>query len=146
MSLITDLKNKIKDHLDALKTATTLGTVIVDDFKTPPGGLFKNIANYPAAILGTPAIESDYETNRDNLRTHVFEILVVQKAENVASATAIEDLIETVLNRFDDDPTLGSKAVGGVLAATAAEQVTTADGSFIYFVVTIRARGIYTRA
>ena len=143
MSTISDIKNQIKGHLDTLKTAGTLGSVIVDDFKTEIGGLGKNIASYPAAILGAPSIESGYETNRDNMRTFNFEILVIQKGENVNSATAIEDLMETILNAFDNDPTLGGKANGAVEpAATTPEPVTTQDGTFIIFTIAIKARAV----
>lgn len=147
MSQIANIKTAIKTRLDALKTANTLGTVIVDDFKTnPAGGLYKNIATYPAAVLGLPSITAEYETNRDNMRTHSFEIMVIQKGENVSqsSTTSIEDLMEAVLNAFDNDYTLGGTCDGATLAAGSPEQVVTEDGSFIIFSVVINARATYS--
>lgn len=143
MSAVGDIKAAIKTHLDALKTAGTLGTVLVDDFKSSFEGLYKNIATYPGAILGSPSTEADYETNRDNLRTYSFDILIVQKGENVSSSGAIEDLMEAIMNEFDNDYTLGGKAVAAVAAAAAPEPIVTPDGSFILFTVTLRARTLY---
>lgn len=144
MSTIGTIKTAVKTHLDALKTAGTLGQVIVDDFKTNPlGGLYKNISAYPAAIVGTPGITSGYETNRDNLRSYTFEILVIFKGENVSSITAIEDTIELVLNRFDNDPTLGGAANGATTAASSPEQIITEDGTFILFAISLTARATY---
>lgn len=145
MSKIGDIKTAIKTRLDALKTASKLGTVIVDDFKTSPvGGLYKNIATYPAAILGLPSITAEYETNRDNMRTHSFEILFVFKGENVSSSTIIEDLMEEVLNAFDNDYTLGGTCDGATFAAGSPEQVVSEEGSFIIFSVVINARATYS--
>lgn len=144
-SLISTLKAAIKGNLDTLKQAGTLGTVVVDDFKTDPLGIDKNIGEYPAAILGPASVESAYETNRDNLRTHTFEILVIEKGENVSRDGVIEDLMQSILDIFDNDPTLGGLAVGAVEPATSSPtMVPTEDGSFIIFSVSLRVRGLVT--
>ena len=144
---ITTIKNAVKTKLDTLKTAGTLGTVIVDDFKTDPTiGLKHNIAAYPAAIMASPSVESAYETNMDNLRTHIFEIVIVQKGENISTTSNIEELMEALLNAFDNDPTLGGAANGAVdPVVSSPEPVTTVDGTFIVFTVTIKARALFTR-
>lgn len=145
MSTIGIIKTAVKTHLDTLKTAGTLGQVIVDDFKTNPlGGLYKNISAFPAAIVSTPGIASEYETNRDNLRAYTFEILVIFKGENVSSITSVEDTMESLLNAFDNDPTLGGAANGAVSAASSPEQIITDDGSFILFAITLTAKATYT--
>lgn len=143
---IGTIKSKIKLHLDALKTASVLGSVIEDDFKTDPiGGLGKNVSAWPAAILGAPSIDSQYETNRDNLRTYNFEVLFILKGENISGVSVVEDLMETVLNEFDNDPTLGGVANGAVEpTASTPSPVTGPDGTFIVFTVTIKARALVT--
>jgi hypothetical protein len=146
MSQISDIKTAVQGHLNALKTAGKFGTVIVDDFRTNPDtGLGKNIASYPAAILGSPAITSAYETNRDNMRTFDFEILVMCKGENVNGIAVIEDLIQTILDEFDNDPTLGGKANGAVEpSASNPEAVSAPDGTFIIFTISVKARALVT--
>ena len=109
--LVTDIKNKIKEKIEALVPAT-LGEVQVDDFKLMPWE--RDFAKYPAAVVSTPVITSDYLTNRANIRTHTFTIIVMMKAEDVTSANDVETLIETILNAFDNDPTLGGTADGAV--------------------------------
>lgn len=139
--IATDIKNQIKVNLDALVTAGKLGSVLMDDFRDDL--LNRDIPTYPCAILTTPAIESMTETNRDNLRTHIFQILVMQKGENVASATDVEDLIENILNQFDNDPTLGGKASGGVEPSSSTpEAITTGDRTYIVFTVTLKAKAL----
>ena len=122
--------------MDALVPAT-LGEVQVDDFRTDL--LQRDVAAYPVAILSTPSIESRAETNRDNTRTYNFDILVIQKGENVASASDIETLIEALLDPFDNDPNLGGTADGGVVPSTSTPQaITSGDKTFIVFTVTLR--------
>lgn len=141
MPLIVDIKNQIKTLLDELKTAGTLGEVQVDDFKT---NIFdRDIATYPVAILTTPSVEAGYLTNRENERTHNFEIVVITKGENVASATDVEALIETILDKFDNQPTLNGKATEVVPSTSVPEAITLPGGnSFIVFSVLIKAKAI----
>lgn len=144
-SLIATLKAEIKTLLEELKQAEVLGSVIVDDFKTDPLGLNKDIGAYPAAILGPASVESAYETNRENMRTHIFEILVIEKGENVSKDGIIEDLMQAILDQFDNHPTLNGLAVGAVEpAATSPTVVPAEDGSFIIFSVSLRVRGLVT--
>ncbi|MCP6719741.1 MAG: hypothetical protein KJI72_00225 [Patescibacteria group bacterium] len=137
--MLTDIKNEIKTLLDALKTAGTLGFVISTDFKKDITDY--NIGKYPAAILAAPSISSEVITNRDNLRTYKFDILILEKGENVTSANQIETLVETIIDKFDNDPTLNGKADGGVEPSTSEPEATTiGDQTYIAFIVTIRAR------
>ena len=146
MSQIADVKTNIKANLDALKAAGTLGSVIMDDFKEDI--LSRDIPKFPCAILTTPAVGSDYETNRDNIRTFTFEIVVIQKGENITATSAIEDLIEAILNQFDNDPTLkggGASGVadGGVEPSTSQpDSIAAGDKTYVVFTVAIRARAI----
>lgn len=143
MSALADIKTQIKTHLDALKTAGTLAEVQEDDFKV--GLLERDIEAYPCAILTTPAIESGAETNRDNTRIYTFEIVIVEKQENVNSATDIEDLAEAILNKFDNDPTLSGKSDAGLEPAASTPQAAIARGKgVIFFSVILRAKKVIT--
>lgn len=139
MGQLSDIKGAIKKNLDDLVTATNLGLVIEDDFKKP---LFdRDIAKYPCAVLTVPEVLSDYLTDHDNARIYRFQIIVIMKAENITSITAVEDLIEVLLNKFDNDPNLQGKANGGTHPVTTQPASTlTKDGTLIYFSVIIDAK------
>jgi len=140
-TLVKQIKDRIKDLLEELRDSGTLGEVYTDDYKQ---GIFdRDYSAYPAAILTSPAIEGSAFTNRQNERVHTFEIIFVQKGENVKTATDIEDLIETILNKFDNDPTLDGKADGGVEPSTSSPQAVVSRGkSYIAFSVRLRAKAI----
>lgn len=140
---MTTIKNAIKTKLETLQQAGTLGTVVVDDFKSDGFGLLKNVGVYPAAIVGSGQLEGRYDTNSDNMRTYSFEILVMEKGENVSSMDQIETLMEAIVDAFDNDFTLGGAANGGVEpSGSVAEALSTPEGSFVIFSIMIRARGI----
>lgn len=140
-AIVTTIKNAVKVKLDSL-VPTTLGQVIVDDFKQD-GFAYKDIGTFPAAVLASPSLEGVAETNRDNLRTHNFTIGIIQKGENVVSANDIEELMEKIINTFDEDPTLGGAANGGCYPSSSTpEAVSSVDGSFVVFTVTLKARAI----
>ena len=144
MAKDTDIKNKIKEKLETLKQAGTLGYVVVDDFKKSI--LERDYPAFPAAILQTSAIESEATTNRDNLRTYIFEIVVLLKGEDVQDATSVEDLRETIIDAFDNDPTLGNTANGAVEPSSSpAEPIPLQGGkSYIAVSIQIRARALKT--
>lgn len=144
MAKDTDIKNKIKAKLDVLQQAGTLAEVIVDDFKK--GLLDRDYSAFPVAVLQTSAIESETITNRDNIRTYVFEIVVLSKGEDVKDATTVEDLREAIIDKFDNDPTLGNTADGAVEPSSSpAEPIPLQGGkSYIVFSILIRARAIKT--
>lgn len=139
--LITDIKTKIKAKLDAL-VGTSLGEVFVDDFKQ--SSIFdRDYGAYPVAVVTSPSLENAAETNRDNLRRHIFNILIICKGEDISSAYDIENLMETILDAFDNDPTLTGTADGGVEPSISTpEPVVSGDKSYIAFVVTVRAKAI----
>jgi len=140
-AIVTTIKNAVKAKLETL-IPTTLGQVIVDDFKQSNFS-YKDIGAYPAAIVSSPAIDGAAETNRDNLRSHTFVIGIVQKGENVTSANDIEELMEKILNAFDEDPTLGGVANGGCdPSSSTPEAISSVDGSFVVFTVTLKAKAI----
>lgn len=138
-SLGTIVKAKIKEKLDALVTSGVLKCVIIDDLKKNPS-LDEDIPSYPAAVLVSPSSDGSYSTNRSNIRTYTFAITIVQKAENIESNSDIEFLSDQILDAFDNDPTLGGSAVGGVEPSNSEPSaITSQDKSYIVFTVTLKA-------
>lgn len=141
MSQASDIKTRIKALLDELVVSNDLAEVIVDDFKTSFDK--KDIAAYPVAILSTPSVESEILTNRQNVRAYTFEVVVIMKGEDISGTDDVENLMETVLNKFDNDPTLNGKAEGGLEPSTSTPApVTSGDNSYIVFSLFLRAKAI----
>lgn len=138
------IKTNIKYILDALQRKEILRDVQVDDHK-------RNIFNrtftaFPVAILTTPAIESRAETNVQNLRTYQFEIIVLLNSEEVTDDAQLEDLIEDILNEFDNDPTLkggtDTSAADGAVEPSTSSPEAIEGTKFIAFSITIRAKAM----
>lgn len=117
---IQTIKNAIMTNLDALVTGGNLGGATITDIRKDP--LSADIPSYPHAFLMPPAVESEVLDNRTNVRTYTFGILILFNAENLSSATDLEEKIESVLSKFDNDPTLGGTARGGVLPVSSAPE------------------------
>lgn len=141
MAQVTDIKTKLKAHLQALVTASKLASY--QSLKFPQEILNLDIGKYPAAVVLPCTEVGQAETNRDNLRTYTYDIVIVQKGENVSNDAAVEELCEAILNEFDNDPTFSGSANGGVLP-TASETVATGSGdqTFVLFVITVHARAL----
>ncbi len=140
--LASDIKNQIKSILEELAKNETLKDVKVFDFKKD--NIFDlDLSRFPTAILMPPSIEGGELTNRDNLRTHTFEIVIISNREDLDSEITIEDLIETILNKFDNDPTLGGKADGGVLPSSSRPEALASLGhNYIVFSIFIQAKAV----
>lgn len=117
---IKTIKEAIKTNLDELVTATTLAGATITDLKKDP--LEVQLKNYPHAFLMPPSLESDALDNRSNVRAYVFDIMVLYKVANLASTTALEESIEAIINKFDNDPTLSGTALGGIQPVSSAPQ------------------------
>lgn len=139
--LVTNIKNRIKILLEELKDTGTLGMIYEDNYRQ---GIFdRDYSAFPAAILTVPSIEGGYFTNRQNERMHTFEIVVLQKGESVETAADIEELIESILDKFDNDPTLGGFADAGMEPSTSSPQAVISRGkSYVAFSVTIKAKAV----
>ncbi len=137
-------KNLIKEAIvaDLQKLVPgTLASVVQRDLNRDP--FAADYDGFPVAIVGLASTKSDYETNRENLRTYIFPVLVIQRLENTSAPTDIEDLEEAVLNIIDNDPTLGGTANGAVQPAiTPLEPVSTGDKSYVGFVVELQAKAL----
>lgn len=115
---ISTIKTNIKANLDELVVATTLGGATTTDIKKDP--LSADIPSYPHAFLMPPSTESEVSDNRSVIRTHTFDIMVVVNADNITGTSDVETLAEAMMSKFDNDPTLGGSAIGGVLPVTSA--------------------------
>lgn len=141
--MIANIKNAIKANLDDLVTAGTLKGATITDIRKHP--LDSDIPSYPHAFLMPPAVESQVEDSRTNIRTYTFGIMVFFKAENLVSTTELEERIEAVLSKFDNDPTLGGTALAGVLPVSyAPEPLQHNNRDLIVVVVEIRAKELVT--
>ena len=144
MSAIGTIKTKIIEHLNTLQTAGTLGQVIVE--RRGAENMFdRNLVKYPAAILLPGTAEGSVESNQDNLYLYAFDIAVVMKSDNVTSDTAVEDLLEAILQEFNEDYTLGGAAIGAVDPTSSAPAAVESSGkTYTVFVVTLKAKTLLT--
>lgn len=133
------IKGAIKVNLDALVTSEVLAGATSSDLKKDP--LSADIPSFPWAFLMPPSIESEALDNRTNLRTYVYDIMVLWNAENITDATTVETDIEAILDKFDNDPTLQGTAMGGYLPVSMAPQPFQHGGKdLIMAVVQIQAK------
>jgi hypothetical protein len=133
------IKNAIKTNLDALVTAEVLAGATITDIRRNP--LAADIPSFPHAFLMPPSIESEVEDNRTNIRTYSYDIMVLWNAENITDATTVEAALEDILDKFDNDPTLGGTCLAGVLPVSSAPQPLQHGGKdLIMAVVQIQAK------
>jgi len=98
MSAYSDIKDKIKDKIDAIaKIAETQ-----DD----PQVQFRR---FPAAVIVPSSLDSDYQTNAENQRVYAFEVNIFYEVDNTGVGSALDalyDLADDVFNAFDTDQQL----------------------------------------
>lgn len=112
MATVQGVKNNIKAKLDTLVPAS-LAEAVIQDLKIDP--LNQEYAAFPVAVVVPPSLEgSEVLDNRSNLREYLFSVVVLMKPENFSSTSEVENLQEVILNAFDNDPTLGGEADGGM--------------------------------
>lgn len=130
---IQTIKANIKTNLDELVTAGTLGAAISTDIKRSP--LSADFPAFPCAILMPPALESQVLDNRTVTRTYAFDIMIVVNAEDITDTIQVENMIEAVISKFDNDPTLGGAAEGGVLPVSSAPEPFQHNGRDLIMVI-----------
>lgn len=139
----TLLKNKIKEILDGLVRTETLGEVFMENLSE--GFFNRDLSRFPVAILPPPFITSDIYTNAENMRAYNFEIAIILKEENQTGEGYVEELMETLISTFDNLPSLGGVAEGGLEPATSPTEVITIRGkSYTLFRVILKARALAT--
>jgi hypothetical protein len=132
MSIAT-IKAGIKTNLDNLVTDGVLAGATTTDFKKNP--LNADVGTYPHAFVMPPALQSEALDNRSNLRTYTFDIMVLFRAEDVDTTSELETKIEAILTEFDNDPTLGGTAMGGVLPVSSAPEPFQHNGRDLIMVI-----------
>ena len=140
MSIFT-IKAGIKAKLDTLVTSAVLGVAVSSDIRKDP--LQTDAGAYPQAILMPPAIESEVLDNRTIIRTYSFDVMVLFNAENIAGTADVETAVETMLSAFDNDPTLGGTALGGMLPISSSPEPFQHGGKdLIMVVLQIKAKDV----
>lgn len=100
------LNDQIKTKLEAIT-----GIANVYDFA------WIDFDGFPAATITPSGFESDYQTNKDNIRKYIFTVRLFHKVDIISSETNERDrvkeafrvmrgLIDTVVDGFDKDETL----------------------------------------
>lgn len=119
MSIAT-IKAAMKSNLDDLVTDTVLAGATVTDIRKDP--LSADVPTYPHAFLMPPSLESSVIDNRTIMRNYSFDIMILFQAEDITGTAELETAIETIVTKFDNDPTLGGTALGGVLPVSSAPE------------------------
>jgi len=117
---ISNIKTQLKVLLDELVTADVLTAATITDIKKDP--LSVDTASYPHAYLMPPAVESEVLDNRSIIRTYTFSIMVLFQAENISGTAELETSIESMLSKFDNNPTLNGTAQAGMLPVSSAPE------------------------
>jgi len=117
---ISLIKSAIKTNLDALVTDSVLAGATITSIKKDP--LSVDIGSYPHAFVMPPSVESEVLDNRSVVRTYTFGILVLFQGEDITDYDDLEGKVESMLSKFDNDPTLGGTAMGGVLPVSSAPE------------------------
>jgi hypothetical protein len=135
----TQIKDNIFAKLTDLQGQGIIRFAVVDDIKSSPI-IDKDIPDFPAVILSTGSTDSVVGTNRDNIRTYTFTLLVVMRGDDVGSSNDVETLCEQILQVFDNDPTLGGFADAGLEPATSTpDSINSQDKTYVTFTVEIKA-------
>jgi hypothetical protein len=145
-ALANPVKVQLLVNLQALVAAGVLGSIISidrseDPLKTEPTN------GYPLAIVGMPSTASDYEDQAFNKRTYAWHILFVVKPSELRNPdTDVEDLMDAVLNQFDNNFTLAGVSDASVLPAEiepGGRPISTPSGDLLCFVVTLKVQKLY---
>lgn len=139
MATIQDIKARVKIKLDTL-VPTSLAEVVTQDLKEDP--LNRDYPAFPVCVITPPALEtSEVLDNRSNVRTYVFRLVVMMKPENFATVYEVENLQETIVNIFDNDPTLTGDGDAGVDPSyTPAYPLNYAGRDLVYFEVYLKIK------
>ena len=103
---LVDIRSKIKTKLESRQGD---GEPLVDVFDSHKTGF----NGYPSATFEPSEVQSDYETNTQNMRKYTFRIVIHQEIEKVTRSRAIDilcDVLDTLMDDFDRDDTLGGSA------------------------------------
>lgn len=95
MSIYTDLTAELVSKLEGIAKIAAVDNNPDADF-----------TDYPAATIIPAEGESNWETNRENLRIYAYEVNIYYETKPSGISYALEalyDLVDDVLDAFDDD-------------------------------------------
>lgn len=141
MSTLGNIKTQIKTILETLKPTYLAEVEMTDVRKNPLDG---DIIGYPHAFIYPPSLEtSEWIDNKTSRREYVFAIMFIMKAENITSASDVEDLMEVIMNTLENEITLNGTANAGIFPSTSRpEAYSHGDKTYIVFDIIIRARAL----
>jgi hypothetical protein len=93
------------NKLNTLVSATLKEVV---GYKIDP--LEYEFAQFPVAEVIESGNDSDYYTNKENMRVYAFEVWIYQESENSGLDSAYSTLrsaVDAIIDAFDNDQTLG---------------------------------------
>lgn len=138
MSQTGDIKLKIRDLLQELVDDNIISDVLV---LNKPTAIFSlNIDKFPVAVLANNSFSGERLTNRDNEVTHTFEILVIEKTENIDTDTYLEDLSEEIRKKFADNETLGGLSHAIEPAISQFGPISETDYTMTVMLITLKIR------
>ncbi len=140
MSQTGDIKLKIRDLLNDLVNTGDLADVIV---LNKPTAIFSlKTDKFPVAVLANNSFSGERATNRDNEVTHTFEILVIEKTDNIDGETYLEDLSEVIRKKFADNETLDGLSIALEPAVSQVGPISETDYSMTVFLITLKVRAV----
>ncbi len=101
MADFATIRNAIKANLDTIAELK-----FVSDFHDG------NITGYPAATFDVSLADSEFLTNKENIRTITYEIVLMQEIETLGLAEAkdlLDNLAIKVIDKFETDFNLGGE-------------------------------------
>ncbi len=101
MADFATIRDAIKANLDTIAELE-----FVSDFHDP------NITGYPSATFDVSQADSEFLTNKENIRTLTYEIVLMQEIEVLGLAEAkdlLDNLAIKVIDKFETDFNLGGE-------------------------------------
>ncbi len=132
MATFTSVRAKIKALLDGI---TELA--FVADFHDP------NLKGFPAATFDVSDEEGEFLTNKENLRTIIYTIVIYQEVDviKLPDATRILDVVaDKIINAFENDFNLSGEVDWCTPLAGPRGQFEAANGTVLFQELTIQCR------
>lgn len=106
MKKITEIKNKIYEMLEELKTEEVFKSVDKQIWGVDSLHDLKN-KKFPCAILtNATSISSEVSTNKSNIRTYSLGVQLCFKINTKTDSNHIDEVVETVMDKFDEQITI----------------------------------------
>lgn len=100
----TSVRAALKTKLDEIKTNFPDAIQVIYDY------VESGISGYPAVLIESQSMGSDFGSQAQNLRTYKFSLTIHQTYEDAGRDEAskrIDATVDTIINELDEDFTLG---------------------------------------